>query len=330
MPGCGNQTTSVTGFGSQLANIQATKLKRQCVRILRSAVTSHNIRIRLSAALALCSVRDQVGLDDAQLLMAERQKEIAMRTAYYLVRNGLQPTRPAMAEALAMSRRGKGTLRQLAITVLGASLDADTNRIVTETWHEADDPYLQTAAAAALARRGNATARAWLIRNTGLWLSYDGFDPFLFARIADDTAVLKLINALAIGAEDSVRNAIIAAEVLKDSRTVSQLAVLLGRTTGSIQVMAAATLAQLNARDGEALLKQVVSQKNLVMPDAIWAAMGLASLGDPSGLAALSKLLDEEDLSKKAVEDASLILPCLSNPNASIAASLECWFASHL
>jgi hypothetical protein len=58
--------------------------------------------------------------------------------------------------------------------------------------------------------------------------------------------------------------------------------------------------------------------------------MGLGSLGDPVGIWALVKLLEKEGASEKAVEAASMILPCLESPGYAVSASFQLWISVNM
>ena len=105
---CGGEgeVEPVSAVNSEAVNLAATELKKTCVDMLREALSSSDQRIRLKAALALSSVRESTGLNDAKSLMSGRQKEIALRAAYFFVRQDLAINPIVMAEAENMTRRG--------------------------------------------------------------------------------------------------------------------------------------------------------------------------------------------------------------------------------
>ena len=94
--------------------------------------------------------------------------------------------------------------------------------------------------------------------------------------------------------------------------------------------MAAAVLAEQGGREGDSVLKKVVGHPMPTFPEAAWAAMGLGSLGDPSGIWALVKFLEREGASARGTEAASFILPCLESPGYAVSASFQLWISVNI
>nr|HDM59487.1 hypothetical protein [Bacillota bacterium] len=332
--GCEENVAPVRGFASEPVNRAATELKKKCIEVLRQGLRSPDWDRRVRTALALSAMRDPAGLDDARAIMAGRRSDAALRVAYYFVRSGLTPTEPALVEADAVMRRGRPSLRYLAITVLGPSLPGQgVPDSIKNIWKDTHHPDLQVCAASALARKGHSDAIKWLRANLETWLRFQGFDPFLFARVTDEESRAGLIRALKAGVDHNIRNAILAAETTKDSRALLVLPILVARKRGMRKTMAAAVLAELGGREGSAVLKQVIGRQVLDFPEAVWAAMGLGSLGDPSGMWALVKFIEREGASRKGTEAASLIIASLCSPGSSgnaVSASFQLWIAEHL
>ena len=251
--------------------------------------------------------------------------------AYYFVRSGLKPTEPAVIEADAMVRKGRTSLKYLAITVLGPSLPGQgVPDPIKNVWRDSRHPDLQVCAACALARKGQSDAIKWLRANVETWLRFQGFDPFLFARLANEESKAVLVEALKAGVDHNIRNAILAAETTKDDESFFALPILVARKHGVRKTMAAAVLAELGGREGDAVLKQVVGQQMPAFPEAAWAAMGLGSLGDPSGMWALVKFIEREGASRRGAEAASLTIAGLCSPGNAVSASFQLWIAEHI
>ena len=325
--GCQSDVVPVTDYRSERVNTQATELKRKCVFILHEALTSGNQTVRLKAAVGLSAVRDQKGIENAIALMSGRNKEKGLRVASYFARNGLTPTTAALSDASVTARRSKGTLKELAIAALGKSPRRESLQSLKSMWQGHDEQRVRVAAASSLARQSHAEAINWLLSNTRGWLNYGAFDSHLFARIATDEALDNVAAAIRVGASNSVRNAIMAAETTKDSRFSQVLPVLIARKHGSIQVMAATVLAEMRGSEGLNVLRNVFDKKMMQFPLAVWAAMGLANVEDETGLLALNEYLEKEMTTRRGIDAASLILPCLNSPGNAVSDSFECWIA---
>jgi len=328
--GCEEKITPVRGFSAEPVNIAATQLKAKCVEILRQGIRSEDLSIRLKVALALTSIGDLAGLEDARAIMAGRRRETGLRAGHYFARNGLTPTPAALADAEAMARKARGSLRYLATTVIGYSTRQQAVNLMRSMLNDVNHPDLQTCAACALARRADRQGIEWLQTNVRTWLKFEGFDPFLFGTVADERTMTKLMNALRAGVDYNIRNAILAAETTRDNRALSHLPVLVVRKHGVRKTMAAAVLAELGGREGDSVLKQVVGHPMPAFPEAAWAAMGLGSLGDPSGMWALVKFLEREGASARGTDAASLILPCLESPGYAVSASFQLWISVNI
>ncbi|MBN2208115.1 MAG: hypothetical protein JW759_02305 [Candidatus Coatesbacteria bacterium] len=328
--GCEESITPVKGFEVEPVNQAATELKRKCVEILRPKLHAGDLQTRLKVALALSSARDPAGLEDARAIMGGRSRETGLRAAHYFARNGLTPAEAAIADAEAMVKKARGSLRYLAVTTLGYSPRQDVKDMLKSISDDASDRDLQVCAACALARKADHQAIEWLRMNVSTWLGFEGFDPFLFARVADEGAMLKLMDSLEAGVDSRTRNAIMAAEAKRDNRSLSSLPILMTRKHGIRRTMAAAVLAELGGREGSNVLKEAVGQPVLALPEAAWAAMGLGSLGDPVGIWSLVKFLEKEQDTDKGVEAASLILPCLESPGYAVSASFQLWISVNM
>ncbi|HUT03908.1 MAG TPA: hypothetical protein VM163_08475 [bacterium] len=329
--GCEENVAPVTDFANEPVNRAATELKKKCIEVLRQGLRSPDWDRRVKTALALSAMRDPAGLDDARAIMAGHRSDAALRVAYYFVRSGLAPTEPALIEADAMLRKGRASLKYLAITVLGPSSPGqEVPDPIKNVWKDTGHSDFQVCAASALARKGHRDAIKWLRANVESWLRFQGFDPFLFARLANEESQVVLMEALRTGADYNIRNAILAAETTKDDRALSTLSILLARKHGVRKTMAAAVLAELGGREGDTVLKQVVGQQMPAFPEAAWAAMGLGSLGDPSGMWALVKFIEREGASRRGTEAASLIIASLCSPGNAVSASFQLWIAEHI
>ncbi|MBN1593394.1 MAG: hypothetical protein JW941_09150 [Candidatus Coatesbacteria bacterium] len=328
--GCEKGVAPVKGFSAEPVNIAATELKAKCMEILRNNLGSENMDTRLRVALALTSAGDSAGIKDAVAIMAGRRREYALRAAHYFARNGLTPSDSPMIDAEAQVKKARGTMRYLAITVLGSSNRDSARELLTSILGDAGHPDLQVCAASALARRANRQGIDWLKSNVSTWLTFTGFDSFLFGRVADEGAIHTLIGALNAGADDSVRNAMLAAETTRDGRAASCLSILIGRKHGVRKTMAATVLAEFGGREGDRVLKEVMGRPMPAFPEVAWAAMGLASLGDPSGIWALVKFLEREKETPRGVEAASYILPCLQSPGFAVSASFQLWVSVNM
>jgi len=312
--GCEEKITPVRGFFTEPVNVAATQLKAKCVEVLRQGIHSDDLDTRLKVALALTSIRDPAGLEDARALMAGRRRETGLRAAHYFARNGLTPTTTALIDAEAMVRKARGSLRYLATTVLGHSPRQGAKSLLRSMLDDVNHPDLQVCAASALARRADREGIDWLQMKVPTWLRFEGFDPFLFGTVADESTMLRLMDALKAGVDYNIRNAILAAETTRDDRALSYLPILLARKHGVRKTMAAAVLAELGGGEGSIVLKKVVNHPMPAFPEAAWAAMGLGSLGDPSGMWALVKFVEREGANARGTDAASLILPCLESP----------------
>jgi len=328
--GCEESITPVKGFEAQPVNQAATELKRKCVEILRQKLHAGDLPTRLKVALALSSTRDPAGLEDARSIMIGRSRETGLRAAHYFARNGMTPTESAMIDAEAMVKKAGGSLRYLAVTTLGYSPKQEAKDMLKSMLNDASDPHLQVCAATALARKADRQAIEWLRMNVSTWLGFEGFDPFLFGRVADEGVMLKLMDSLEAGMDDSTRNAIMAAETTRDNRSLSSLPILMTRKHGVRRTMAAAVLAELGGREGSNVLKEVVGHPMPAFPEAAWAAMGLGSLGDPVGIWLLVKFLEREGGTEKGLEAASMILPCLESPGYAVSASFQLWISVNM
>jgi len=327
MIACQSEVVPVTGYESAEVNDLATKLKSECVTILRSALQSGDPRTRMRAAIALSSVRDAEGIKNAGQMMGGRMKEAALRVAYFFVRNGMEPGLGAKSEADVSARRGRGSFRELGITVLGRTRDPQSIDMVRSMWRSHDDVEVRIAAGCALARRGDQDAIDWLRDNAYTWLDYEAFDACLFADIADDPALASAINAARVGAMPSARNAVLVAETTQDRRFLSVLPVLVARKTGSLRVMAATVLAEMENTETINVLKQAMDSRSVSFPDAAWAALGLARVGDESGLQRVLEYLNGEKSDAKRIAAACLILPGLDRPGHAVCDSFEYWVA---
>jgi len=328
--GCEEKITPVRGFSAEPVNVAATELKAKCVEILRQGVHSDNLDTRLKVALALTSAGDSAGLEDARAIMAGRSRETGLRAGHYFARNGLTPSTAALVDAEAMLKKARGSLRYLAITVLGHSPDQGATSLIRSVLDDANHPDLQVCAACALARRADRQGIEWLQMNVLTWLRFEGFDPFLFGRVADERTMLRLMEALRVGVDYNIRNAMLAAETTRDDRALSSLPILLARKHGVRKTMAAAILAELGGREGDRVLKEVLGHPMPAFPEAAWAAMGLGSLGDPSGMWALVKFLEREGANARGTDAASLILPALQSPGYAVSASFQLWISVNI